>query len=284
MEISCEPIKFSCIKPPTAKDISELKSADLVPDSLITKIFNGLATDYKSLKKKSPTKSKSTSRTGTSRTGKSKTKGGRKRKGKRMTKKMRGGALSDFQKNRIVDMVILLVAGSVATAGSYWSVATALESYIVSIGILPKLCGQSMLEHAMSNMASMSFGSESCATRETRYSAIVNSVVASITVAGYFSREMFSKRNIAKNYAKIHKRVKHTLFASDGVMSPSPDRSPTPAPSAPVAAVASRRRTPSPTGKKATGKKGTGQQDYPPQFRSREEEEAYYAEQQGQRR
>jgi len=277
MEISCEPIKFSCIKPPSAKELSELKSADLVPDSLITKIFNGLATDYKSLKKKSPTKSASRSKS------KSKTKGGRKRKGKRMTKKMRGGALSDFQKNRVVDMVILLVAGSVATAGSYWSVAAALESYIVSIGILPKLCGQSMLEHAMSNMASMSFGSESCATRETRYSAIVNSVVASITVAGYFSREMFSKRNIAKNYAKIHKRVKHTLFASDGAMSPSPDRSPTPQLSAPVAAV-SRRRTPSPTGKKATGKKGTGQQDYPPQFRSREEEEAYYAEQHGQRR
>lgn len=283
MEISCEPIKFSCIKPPTAKDLSELKSADLVPDSLITKIFNGLATDYKSLKKKSPSKSATTSKS-TSRTGKSKTKGGRKRKGKRMTKKMRGGALSDFQKNRIVDMVILLVAGSVATAGSYWSVAAALESYIVSIGILPKLCGQSMLEHAMSNMASLSFGSESCATRETRYSAIVNSVVASITLAGYFSREMFSKRNIAKNYAKIHKRVKHTLFASDGVMSPSPDRSPTPAPSAPVAA-ASRRRTPSPPGRKTTGKKGaaSGQQDYP-QFRSREEEDAYYAEQHGQRR
>ena len=135
---ACKPIKMSCIKPPTASDISKLKSADIVPNSLIDKVFTSLATDYKSLKRKTPSKSKG-GRKSQTRKAHAKMMGT-----KMMGTKMKGGALSEFQKNRIVDMVILLVAGSVAAAGSYWSVATALEAYIVSIGLLPKLCGQSI--------------------------------------------------------------------------------------------------------------------------------------------
>lgn len=224
MEISCEPIKFSCIKPPTAADISKLKDADLVPDTLITKIFKGLETDYKSLKGKTPTKSK--------------TKGGRKSrkamlggKGKRKSlkaikKKMRGGALSDFQKNRIVDMVILLVAGGVVAGGSYWSVATALESFIVSIGILPKLCGQSAFEHLINNVAS-TFGSESCVARTQRYNNIVVALTTTITASAWYRGiRIFDKAYIAKNYSKVHKNFKKLLFASDGPLTPSPSPSP----------------------------------------------------------
>ncbi len=214
MNISCEPVKLSCIKPPTASDISQLKAADIAPNSLIDKVFSGLASDYKALKKSSPSKSKTNK-------SKSKTKGGRR---KNRTKKMRGGALSDFQKNRITDIVILLVAGSAVAAGSYWSVATALESYIVSVGLLPKLCGQSMFEHTLSNFAS-TFGSESCVARTQRYNSIVTGVVGAITTAGWFNRDMFTKAGLVRNYASVHKNVKMTLFSSEApVLSVSPAR------------------------------------------------------------
>ena len=51
MEISCEPLNLSCIKPPTVSDINKIKMANIVPDSLVDKIFSGLASDYKELKK-----------------------------------------------------------------------------------------------------------------------------------------------------------------------------------------------------------------------------------------
>jgi hypothetical protein len=245
MNISCEPVKMSCIKYPTASDISHLKAAEIAPNSLIDKVFSGLASDYKALKKSSPSISKTNisktnisktnisktnksetnkSKTNKSKTNKSKTKtrGGRKRQQTRR-RSMRGGALSEFQKNRIADIVILLVAGSAVAAGSYWSVATALETYIVSIGLLPKLCGQSIFEHTLSNFAS-TFGSESCVARTQRYNTIVTGVVAAITTAGWFNREMFSKAGLTKNYAKVHKNVKRTLFASEGPFTPSPSQ------------------------------------------------------------
>jgi hypothetical protein len=233
MNISCEPVKMSCITPPTASDISHLKAADIAPNSLIDKVFSGLASDYKELKKSSPSLSKSKtsisktsiSKTSKSKTSKTKTKGGRKRKHQTRRRSMRGGALSEFQKNRIADIVILLVAGSAVAAGSYWSVATALESYIVSVGILPKLCGQSMFEHAMGNLAS-TFGSESCVARTQRYNTIVTGVVGAITAAGWFNREMFSKAGLARNYATVHKNVKRTLFSGEGApLTPSPSKS-----------------------------------------------------------
>lgn len=221
MNISCEPVEMSCIKTPTASDISRLKAADIAPNSLIDKVFSGLAKEYKEMKKLSPSKSKSRSRSKKSR---SKTRGGRKYKNKlkNQTKKMRGGAISEFQKNRITDIVILLVAGSLVAAGSYWSVATALESYIVSIGLLPQLCGQSMFEHTLSNLAA-TFGSESCVARTQRYNTIVTGVVATITAAGWFNREMFTKAGLAKNYASVHKNVKQTLFSGKAQLSPSPN-------------------------------------------------------------
>jgi hypothetical protein len=223
MNISCEPVKMSCITPPTASDISHLKAADIAPNSLIDKVFSGLASDYKELKKSSPSLSKS--KTSKSKRSKTKTKGGRKRKHQTRRRSMRGGALSEFQKNRIADIVILLVAGSAVAAGSYWSVATALESYIVSVGILPKLCGQSMFEHAMGNLAS-TFGSESCVARTQRYNTIVTGVVGAITAAGWFNREMFSKAGLARNYATVHKNVKRTLFSGEGApLTPSPSKS-----------------------------------------------------------
>jgi hypothetical protein len=229
MNISCEPVKMSCINPPTASDISHLKAADIAPNSLIDKVFSGLASDYKELKKSSPSLSKSKSKTSKSKskskTSKTKTKGGRKRKHQTRRHSMRGGALSEFQKNRIADIVILLVAGSAVAAGSYWSVATALESYIVSVGILPKLCGQSIFEHAMGNLAS-TFGSESCVARTQRYNTIVTGVVGAITAAGWFNREMFSKAGLARNYATVHKNVKRTLFSGeDAPLTPSPSKS-----------------------------------------------------------
>ena len=230
MNISCEPVKMSCINPPTASDISHLKAADIAPNSLIDKVFSGLASDYKELKKSSPSLSKSKtskSKTSKSKTSKSKTKtkGGRKRKHQTRRHSMRGGALSEFQKNRIADIVILLVAGSAVAAGSYWSVATALETYIVSVGILPKLCGQSIFEHAMGNLAS-TFGSESCVARTQRYNTIVTGVVGAITAAGWFNREMFSKAGLARNYATVHKNVKRTLFSGeDAPLTPSPSKS-----------------------------------------------------------
>lgn len=140
-----------------------------------------------------------------------------------MRMRMRGGALSDFQKNRITDIVILLVAGSAVAAGSYWSVASVVESYIVSVGLLPKLCGQSIFEHALSNFAS-TYGSETCVARTQRYNTIVTGVVAAITTAGWFNREMFTKAGLTKNYASVHKNVKSTLFAADGPLTPSPNQ------------------------------------------------------------
>ena len=166
-------------------------------------------------------------------------------------KMMKGGALSDFQKNRIVDMVILLVAGGVVAGGSYWSVATTLESFIVSIGILPKLCGQSAFEHLISNVAS-TFGSESCAARTQRYNNIVTTFTATITASAWYRGiRIFDKAYIAKNYNKVHKNFKKLLFASEGPLTPtppSPERSRT---------HRSRSRSRSPPQQGTVVKKGT---------------------------
>jgi len=232
MNISCEPVKMSCIKPPTASDISHLKAADIAPNSLINKIFSGLASDYKEMKKSSPSKSKS----------KSKTKGGKKsRRRQRKTvkrKHMRGGALSEIQKNRVADIVILLVAGTLLAAGNYWSLTSALENYIVSIGLLPKLCGQSWLEHTASNIASL-YGSENCVARTQRYNTMVTGLVAAITTAGWFTRDMFTKTSITNNYAKIHTLVKQTVFGSES--SPSYSTPPRKRSGSPLTKSSSRR-------------------------------------------
>jgi hypothetical protein len=230
MEISCEPVNLSCVKPPTVSEINDIKTANIVPDSLIDKIFSGLASDYKELKRKTPTKSKSKSKSKKS-ISKSKTQGG---KGKRSLKRrnMKGGALTEYQKNRITDIVILLVAGSGVAASAYWSIPTAIEAYIVSIGLLPKLCGQNMVENFVTNLAS-TFGSESCVARSTRYNTIVTGIIGLITAKGWFSPSMFYKKNLMVNYSKVHKLVKRTLFETSDPLtpttiakSPSPSRSP----------------------------------------------------------
>jgi hypothetical protein len=234
MNISCEPVKMSCIKPPTPSDISHLKAADIAPNSLINKIFSGLASDYKEMKKSSPSKSKSKSKT--------KTKGGKKsrrRQHKTLKRKhMRGGALSEFQKNRVADIVILLVAGTLLASGSYWSLSSALENYIVSIGLLPKLCGQSWLEHTASNIASL-YGSENCVARAQRYNTMVTGLVAAITTAGWFTRDMFTKTSITNNYTKIHTLVKQTVFGSE--RSPSYSTPPRKRSGSPLSRTNSRR-------------------------------------------
>ena len=256
MEISCEPLNLSCIKPPTVSDINKIKTANIVPDSLVDKIFSGLASDYKELKKNSPSKSiksKSKSKSSSkSKKSKSKTQGG---KGKKTRKwRMKGGALSEYQKNRLTDIVILLVAGSGAAASVYWSIPTAIEAYIVSIGILPKLCGQNMLENFVVNFAS-TLGAESCVARTTRYNTMVVGLVAIITATGWFSPSMFYKSNLIKNYNKVHKQVKQTLFVTSDALTTSPSksrsRSRSRSPQASASASVSRKREASPKASKS---------------------------------
>jgi hypothetical protein len=229
MDLSCELPKLSCLKKPTKSDIDKLKEANIVPNNLIDSIFKDLEKDYSILKKKTKSRTKT----------KTKTKGGKKssyRKNmrtKRMgtKKRMFGGELTKFQKDKITDMVILLVAGS-----SYWTVIPVLEAWIISIGILPKLCGQNMMEHISSSLFAAE--GQTCAARSQRYNTIMTGFVALITGSAWYQKNKFTKENLSKKYDKIHHYVKKKLFGPSET--PTPPRTPTPSP--PRESEPSRRR------------------------------------------
>jgi len=222
MDLSCELPKLSCLKKPTKSDIDKLKEANIVPNNLIDSIFKDLEKDYSILKKKTKSRTKS------------KTKGGKKssnRKNmrtKRMgtklmgtKKRMFGGELTKFQKDKITDMVILLIAGT-----SYWTVIPFLEAWIISIGILPKLCGQNMMEHISSSLFAAE--GQTCAARSQRYNTIMTGFVALITGSAWYQKNKFTKENLSKKYDKIHHYVKKKLFGPSET--PTPPRTPTPSP------------------------------------------------------
>ena len=125
---------------------------------------------------------------------------------------MKGGALSDFAKNKIVDMVILLIAGA-----SYWWVLPMLETWVIALGIMPKLCGQNIAEHVFSNLTAPE--GQSCHARAVRYDKMVKGLLALVTGSAWFSRAQFTKENLSANYNKVHKLVKKSIFGSS---TPSP--------------------------------------------------------------
>ena len=179
------------------------------------------------------------SKTGTSKTGtRKKTKTKTKTKTRTRTSKRKtvqtGGELSLYQKDKIADIVILLVAGS-----GYW-LAPVIESFIVSIGLLPVLCGQNLIEHMASNLYAAE--GQSCAARASRYNTIINSFVAIITASSWYNSSKFTKAYLSKNYKKIHRLVKKQLFTSTGT-TPSPTPSPV-AGFVPPAPAPARSRSP----------------------------------------
>lgn len=210
INISCAPIKISCIKVPTAADINKLKTAKIVPNSVIDKVFSSLATDFKSLKKKSPSKSKS--------------KGGSKaaRRSGRKTRKlhMTGGNLSDFQKNRIVDMIIILISTTLAAGTIVGSSALipVIETYFVSVGILPKLCSGAM-DYIWGTIGSQ-VGANSCEMRATQYNAILTSITAVLKSNGIVWA-LLNPVTLYKQYPNAHSKVKALLFTNNGVLSPA---------------------------------------------------------------
>ena len=219
MDISCELPKLSCLKKPNKSDIDKLKEANIAPNKLIDSIFSDLEKTYNTIKKQTKTKTKT----------RSKTKGGRrslknkKMRSKRNTKRkmMFGGELTKYQKDKITDMVILLVAG-----GSYWTIVPIIDIWIISIGILPKLCGQNMMEHITSNIFSAE--GQSCSSRAQRYNTIMSGFVTLITGSAWYARNKFTKENLSKNYNKIHHLVKKKLFGPSET--PTPPSTPTPSP------------------------------------------------------
>ena len=210
INISCAPIKISCIKVPTPADINKLKTAKIVPNSVIDKVFSSLATDFKSLKKKSPSKSKS--------------KGGSKaaRRSGRKTRKlhMTGGNLSDFQKNRIVDMIIILISTTLAAGTIVGSSALipVIETYFVSVGILPKLCSGAM-DYIWGSIGSQ-VGANSCEMRATQYNAILTSITAVLKSNGIVWA-LLNPVTLYKQYPTAHSKVKALLFTNNGVLSPA---------------------------------------------------------------
>ena len=223
MDISCELPKLSCLKKPSKSDIDKLKEANIAPNNLIDSIFKDLEKDYSVLKKKTKSRTKSKSKTKGA-----KLIGGRKSlKNKKMRTKMRtkklmfGGELTKYQKDKITDMVILLVAGS-----SYWTLIPILESWIITIGILPKLCGQNMMEHISSSLFASE--SQSCAARSQRYNTIMTGFVALITSSAWYQKNKFTKENLSKKYDKIHHYVKKKIFGPSET--PTPPNTPTPSP------------------------------------------------------
>ena len=210
INISCAPIKISCIKVPTPADINKLKTAKIVPNSVIDKVFSSLATDFKSLKKKSPSKSKS--------------KGGSKaaRRSGRKTRKlhMTGGNISDFQKNRIVDMIIILISTTLAAGTIVGSSALipVIETYFVSVGILPKLCSGAM-DYIWGSIGSQ-VGANSCEMRATQYNAILTSITAVLKSNGIVWA-LLNPVTLYKQYPTAHSKVKALLFTNNGVLSPA---------------------------------------------------------------
>jgi len=217
MDISCELPNLDCLQKPTKADIERLKGANIVPDKLITSVFKDLDTNYNLLKHSSKGKSKGTQSKSTKSKSKStQTKGGR----RTMRKSMRGGELTKYQKDKITDMVILLVAGS-----SYWLAVPMLESWIIAIGILPKLCGQNMFEHVASTLLAPT--GQSCSARAQRYNNIMTGFVTLISGSAWYKRNKFTKENLTRNYKKIHHFVKKTIFGRGDTPTP-PTLSPRP--------------------------------------------------------
>jgi len=247
MNISCELPKLNCLKKPSKTDIDKLKEANIAPNKLIDSIFSDLDKTYNSIKNKTKTKTntKTNTNTNTNTKTKTKTRGGRKSlKNKNMRSKkisttkrkmMFGGELTKYQKDKIADMVILLVAGS-----SYWTIVPIIDAWIISVGILPKLCGQNMMEHITSNIFSAE--GQSCSSRAQRYNTIMSGFVALITGSAWYARNKFTKENLSKNYNKIHHYVKKKLFGPSDTPSPAPTPTPTPSPSPPKVEERSRSR------------------------------------------
>jgi hypothetical protein len=155
-----------------------------------------------------------------------------------------------------------------------------LESYLVAVGVIPKLCGQSIMEHIVGSSYIAPTG-QSCSDRSNRYNAMATSIVTFITGSVWYKSSSFTKANLSKNYNKIHRQVKKTLFGPLDTPSPSP--SPLPivqvvtkaAASIPLAsASAAVKKVAVPV----TSKKQKEQS--PPRFNSREEEDEYYERQQ----
>ena len=260
MDISCELPNLDCLQKPTKADIERLKGANIVPDKLITSVFKDLDTNYTLLKhsSKGKSKSKGTQSKGTQSKSKStKTKGGR----RTMRKSMRGGELTKYQKDKITDMVILLVAGS-----SYWLAVPMLESWIIAIGILPKLCGQNMFEHVASTLLAPT--GQSCSARAQRYNNIMTGFVTLISGSAWYQRNKFTKENLTRNYKKIHHFVKKTIFGrgdtpTPPTLSPRPVTPPFRPLTPPLRQITPRPRSPRPSSPESRS------------GRSRQQEQAY---------
>jgi len=266
----CEKPNLKCMKPMKESDIKKAKDLlkDLVPTSMIDSVFKDLEKEYKDLQAKSKSnKSKSNKSKSKSKSNKSKSKGG----SSKTRKNMKGG-LSSFIKDKITSIVILLVAGA-----SVWYLIPLLETYLVSVGILPKLCGQSMLEH-MSASVLAPFGGQTCSDRQTRYSAVSTSLIALITGSVWYRQQYFTKGYLTKDYNKVHRYVKKTLFGPG--TTPSPQRTPSPILQAVAqSSVAVKASAPVPVAVKASAPpKATSKKAASPprqQYSSREEQEYY---------
>ena len=262
MDISCELPNLDCLQKPTKADIERLKGANIVPDKLITSIFKDLDTNYTLLKHSSKGKSKGTQSKSKGTQSKSKSKSTQTKGGRRtMRKSMRGGELTKYQKDKITDMVILLVAGS-----SYWLAVPMLESWIIAIGILPKLCGQNMFEHVASTLLAPT--GQSCSARAQRYNNIMTGFVTLISGSAWYQRNKFTKENLTRNYKKIHHFVKKTIFGRGDTPTP-PDLSPRPV-TPPFRPLTPRPRSPRPSSPESRS------------GRSRQQEQAYEYEEQEQ--
>ena len=231
MDISCELPKLSCLKKPSKSDIDNLKEANIAPNKLIDSIFSDLDKTYNTIKKQTKTKTRSKTKGGrrslknmSMRSKSMRSKNMRSKNMRTKRKMMFGGELTKYQKDKITDMVILLVAGS-----SYWTIVPIIDAWIISIGILPKLCGQNMMEHITSNIFSAE--GQSCSSRAQRYNTIMSGFVTLITGSAWYSRNKFTKENLSKNYNKIHHLVKKKLFGPSET--PTPPSTPTPSPSPP---------------------------------------------------
>ena len=267
----CEKPNLKCMKPMKESDIKKAKDLlkDLVPTSMIDSVFKDLEKEYKELQAKSKSNKSNKSKSKSNKS-KSKSKGG----SSKTRKNMKGG-LSSFIKDKITSIVILLVAGA-----SVWYLIPLLETYLVSVGILPKLCGQSMLEH-MSASVLAPFGGQTCSDRQTRYSAVSTSLIALITGSVWYRQQYFTKGYLTKDYNKVHRYVKKTLFGPG--TTPSPQRTPSPilqAVAQSQSSVQVKASAPVPVAVKASAppKASTKKASPPPrqqQYQSREEQEYY---------
>lgn len=197
--------KLTCVEHPSNEMIKELKEQSFVPSEVIDKLFSAGSVG-----------------------------GSRKRKS---MKKMRGGELSEFKKDRIVDALLLIGAG-----GSYWFAVPAIEAWLVSQHILPALCDQNFLQHIGYGAMSMVSGVESCQQRATRYNQIITGTVAMLGIGGA-TAGVLSPSGIKSNYKKAHAYLKNKLFGTEGTSGAASaestatststsrrDRSPSPAP------------------------------------------------------